>query len=192
MLFVNCEIRPLLRSLKSQSNTRHLWQWINIIFNKVDEERRKLVGPDRTCAEWILRNGGQVKWLGNPEYLADYNQLPPEGTKLHIQEVDATGSSIMHYGFPHFEGCKHIEKIIFHDCGYLYDQALDMMKPIDKTLTNLQVSKCGNITEEGLLYLGGLNGLKILLMYDLPYVKDKEKILTALKQKLPNCKVEYK
>lgn len=182
----------LNRHLKTQTNVRQLWQWINIIFNKVDDDRRKLLGADRTCAEWLLRNGGQIKWVGVADFLADYNQLPPESTKLYIQEVDASGSSIMHYGFPHFNGCKHIQKVTLHDCGYLYDEALNMLKPIDKTLTNLQVSSCGNITADGLLHLGTLENLKTLVIYDLPYVTNKEKVLSALKQKLPNCNIEYK
>lgn len=185
-------LNQLHKKLQIQTNRRYFWQWINIVFNKVDEDRRKLLGPDRTCAEWLLRNGAQVKWKGIPEYLADYNQLPPESTKLYIEEVDATASSIMHYGFPHFLGCKYIEKVILHDCGYLYDEALSMMKPIEKTLTYLQVSTCGNITSNGLLHLTDLLNLKTLIIYDLPYVKNKEAVLIDLKKKLPNCNIQYR
>lgn len=182
----------ITKNLRRNPNNRHFWQWINIVFNKVDEDRRRLLGPDRTCAEWLLKNGGKVKWKGIPEYLDDYNLLPPENTKLYIEEVDASGSSIMHYGFPHFNGCKYIKKIVLHDCGYLYDNGLGMLKPVDDTLRYLQVSACGNITSTGLLLLGNLDHLKTLILFDLPYVKDKETVLTNLRKKLSNCTIEYR
>lgn len=172
-------------------STRNLWQWINIIFNKVDEDRRKLFGPDRTCAEWLLRNGAAVRFRGNPDYLHNYNCLPLEGTTLYIQEVDATNSSIMHYGFPHFIGCKFIEKIILDNCSYLQNDALHQLTPLQETLIYLQVSRCGNITEKGLEGLNSLSNLKTLLLYDLQYVKDKNAILESLRRKLPQCNITF-
>ena len=77
-----------------------------IIVFRVDDERIAAVGPDRACAEWLMRNGAYVKWTGSCEFLTDYNALPPEGMIRYIQEIDATESSIMHYGFKHF--CKVI------------------------------------------------------------------------------------
>lgn len=58
-------------------------------------------GPDRVCAEWLLRNGASVQWTSSASYIKDYNSLPQEGSKNFIQKVDATGSSISHYGFLH-------------------------------------------------------------------------------------------
>lgn len=172
-------------------NTRNFWHWINIIFNKVDEDRRKLFGPDRTCAEWLLRNGAAVKFRGNPEYLHDYNSLPLEGITLYIQEVDATDSSIMHYGFPHFVGCKFIEKVIFDKCSYLEDLALHKLDPLQETLKYLQVSRCGNISENGLEGLKSLSKLQTLLLFDLQSVKDKKAAVESLKRKLPQCKIAF-
>lgn len=180
-----CSVTQVLK------NTRNFWQWINIIFNKVDEDRRKLLGPDRTCAEWLLRNGAAVKFVGFPEYLNDYNGLPLEGVPLHIKEIDATDSSIMHQGFPHFIGCKYIEKIIFDKCSYLENEGLHQLTPLEKTLKYLQVSRCGNITDKGLEGLHSLRNLGILLLYDLPYVKNKSAVVDSLKQKLPQCNITF-
>lgn len=81
----------------------------------VDHKRIEEVGPDRACAEWLLKNGAAVKWKEDGAYLADYNALPDlEQPRKHIQAVDATNSAISHIGFPHFsestdEGFSHDE-----------------------------------------------------------------------------------
>ncbi|XP_045521990.1 ATP synthase subunit s, mitochondrial isoform X2 [Pieris brassicae] len=41
---------------------RKFWEYVNMMFNKPDLERIKTLGPDRACAEWVLRNGGKVIW----------------------------------------------------------------------------------------------------------------------------------
>lgn len=72
-----------------------------MMFNKPDYKRINKVGPDRACAEWVLRNGGAVVWT-NGEKLADYNVLPEESAGVpKIIEIDATDCAISHYGFPH-------------------------------------------------------------------------------------------
>lgn len=171
---------------------RHLWQWINLIFNRMDEDRRKRFGPDRTCAEWILRNGGSVKFTGMDHHISDYNSLPPEGTALNLKEVDATESSIMHQGFEHFVGCKFIEKLILHKCDYLEDPAIERLLPLVQTLKYLQISSCRNITEKGLMGVHALKNLKTLLLYDLPYVTNSDHVVKELKNKLPQCDITFK
>ena len=47
-----------------------------------------------------------MKWTNDREFLKDYNALPTEGDIRYIQEVDATDSSIMHYGFEYFSEYK--------------------------------------------------------------------------------------
>jgi len=80
----------------------------------VDKSRVDEVGPDRACAEWLLRCGAAVKWdTGSEEWHKDYNSLPPGNFRsMHIVEIDATDSAVMHIGFPHFsKGMK---------CHFLY------------------------------------------------------------------------
>lgn len=72
-----------------------------MMFNKPDPERLKKIGPDRACAEWVLRNGGKVVWE-NGKKQSDYNLLPPDEQRMpKLLEIDGTDSSISHYGFPH-------------------------------------------------------------------------------------------
>jgi hypothetical protein len=77
--------------------------YLTFIFS-VDKNRIEKIGPDQACAEWLLRNGAFIKWMGTEDYLNDYNSLPKERTNLHLQRVDATNSAIHHVGFPYF--CK--------------------------------------------------------------------------------------
>jgi len=72
----------------------------------VDEQRIKEVGPDRACAEWLLRCGAKVRWDKREEWLADYNSLPiGQYRALKIVEIDATESCVMGIGFTHFRTC---------------------------------------------------------------------------------------
>lgn len=180
------------RNLLNSHNNKQLWEWINIMFNKVDEERLKLHGPDRTCAEWLLRNGASVKWQGSDVFLTNYNRLPPEGTKLFIKEVDGTESSIKHYGFPHFDGCKYIDTLILNKCYHVEDKALEYLYLLEASLTYLQISSCRNISANGLLHLSKLRNLKKLILFDLPYVRNKQKTTSKLQEILPNCSIEFK
>lgn len=80
---------------------RTFWEFVNMMFNKPDPDRIKTLGPDRACAEWVLRNGGRVVWADGRK-TADYNSLPSEEKGVpKISEIDATDSGISHYGFPH-------------------------------------------------------------------------------------------
>ncbi|RZC38377.1 hypothetical protein BDFB_005510 [Asbolus verrucosus] len=169
---------------------QNLFQWLNIIFNKVDDERRKLVGPDRSCAEWLLRNGAFVKWRYEEEFVTDY-KLPSDDVKLHIVEVDATESSIAHHGFAHFVGCKYIEKITFHKCFYLENEALKELSVLKDCLLHIRICECPNITEEGLAHLKALTKLKKIRLSKLYYIKDRNQIINDLQKALPNCNINF-
>ncbi|KAF7281408.1 hypothetical protein GWI33_004790 [Rhynchophorus ferrugineus] len=140
---------------------RPLFYWVNQQFNVLDEDRRKKVGPNRSCAEWILRNGGKVKFVSSDEFEADYNHLPKEEVQFQIQEIDAKNDALkeLHY--------------------------------VKETLLFLQVSKCGNITETGLLHLVNLKKLRTLIIFGLPYVKERVKILDTLRNDMKQCNVTF-
>ncbi|KAF7251469.1 ATP synthase subunit s, mitochondrial, partial [Varanus komodoensis] len=83
-----------------RATRRHFWGWLNTVFNKVDYERIKDVGPDRAASEWLLRCGAFVRYQGFDRWQSDYNGLPtgPLG-KYKIQAINATESCIMYKGF---------------------------------------------------------------------------------------------
>lgn len=166
------------------------WGYVNMMFNKPDDERVKKLGPDRTCAEWILRNGGSVVW-SNGRKLADYNKLPSDDVAVpKIAEIDGTDSGISHYGFPHLFGCTELKKIVLHNASYIDDEALKGLHHAKQTLRYLQISECINVTDSGLKYLEILTKLETLILFNLKSVENIEKSKQFLKSKLNNCKIE--
>lgn len=175
-----------------QQPQRSLFYWIYLRFNAIDEDRLKKFGPDRTCAEWILRNGGAIKFTNSEDFLRDYNELPIEGTPVRLTEVDASDTTILDVGFDHFKGCNHVTKVILHNCNSLENKALEKLAFLSKTLLYLKISSCGNISDDGLLKLNILQKLKELLLIDLIAVKKKEHVSETLKSQMPNCNIQFK
>ena len=96
---------------------RNLFSWLYPFFNSVDRNRINEVGPDRACAEWLLKNGASVKWSNSDNFLKDYNSLPVTANRnLKVQEVDATDSSIMNIGFPYFHGLNQFDTLKLINC----------------------------------------------------------------------------
>lgn len=184
-------IRQTCKNINYAIQRRSLFYWVNQQFNVIDEDRRKKVGPNRSCAEWILRNGGKVKFLSSDEFEVDYNHLPKEEVQFEIQEIDASNSSIMAMGFEHLKNCNKISKIILHNCSHLENNALKELHYVKETLLFLQVSNCGNITETGLLHLVNLKKLRTLIIFGLPYVKERVKILDTLRNDMKQCTVTF-
>lgn len=176
----------------SVTTSRNFWGWINMMFNRVDTARLKVVGPDRLCAEWLLRNGARAKFVNIPHEQVNYNLLPNEKVPVLIEEFDGTDSGIMHIGFDHLKGLTRLRKIRLHNCVYLEDQALAKLRFVADTLEELEVSNCKNVTDFGLLSLKDLKKLKQLSTHNLPYVKNLQKVEEELKKSLPNCSMDLK
>ncbi|XP_072753999.1 ATP synthase subunit s, mitochondrial [Anoplolepis gracilipes] len=190
-------LHALNRLLATANNCRKIpnrsfFYWLTIIFNRVDQERIRSVGPDRACAEWLLRNGASVKWINFSQHLKDYNSLPSEKNKYYIQAVDATDSGITHVGFPHFVGCRYIDEIKLVNCVYLYDNALPLLSPVKDTLTTLEIADCKSITDQGVRSLKNLKNLKTLKLSGMPYLEDKALLRKELTEALPDCAIELK
>ncbi|XP_053978728.1 ATP synthase subunit s, mitochondrial [Hylaeus anthracinus] len=174
----------------TRNQTRSFFYWLTIIFNRVDEERIKKLGPDLACAEWLLRNGAFVRWKGFSEKLTDYNSLPSAGNKYYIEAVDADNAGISHIGFPYFEGCKHIKEIKLKNCRYINNDAIPLLSVLQDSLINLELVNCKSITDEGLHNIKLLKNLEMLQIQGLPYLKDKDLIRKEIIQALPKCKID--
>jgi len=73
------------------------------LFARPDKDRIKEVGPNRACAEWLLRCGATLKWKGSDRFQTDYHALPPSDFwSFVIEEVEAVEAGIMYVGFEHF------------------------------------------------------------------------------------------
>ncbi|XP_071159407.1 ATP synthase subunit s, mitochondrial-like isoform X2 [Mytilus edulis] len=122
-------------------------------YNTFDIDRHKLVGPDRNCAEWLMKCGATIKFQDN---------------------------------------CKHVKKIVIHNCKYLCDSCIAYLPEIKSTLEHLQISSCRYVTSEGLIPITELVNLKKLIINDLPNLEEKHKkpLLDLFKDALPKCDTE--
>ncbi|VVC27728.1 Hypothetical protein CINCED_3A003958 [Cinara cedri] len=122
----------------------------------LDDDRIKEVGPNMACAEWLMKNGAQIRWKGCEEFVNHYNCLPikSRGQQFQIEEVYAgRESSISSIGFPFFTGCKNISEVAFVGCHTINDEALSKLKILKDNLTTLKINGCMNVTDKGILTL---------------------------------------
>ncbi|XP_031766560.2 LOW QUALITY PROTEIN: ATP synthase subunit s, mitochondrial [Galleria mellonella] len=172
------------------NQNRTFWEYVNMMFNKPDPKRIEAVGPDRACAEWVLRNGGRIIWADGKK-LADYNSLPSDEQAVpKIIEIDGTNSSISHYGFPHLSGCTMLQRIILHNDNYIDDRAMKGLSYGRKTLTHVQISKCPSVTDLGVKEIKILDKLETLKLFDLQGVTNLEECKKYLQSHLPKCQIQ--
>ncbi|XP_059621184.1 ATP synthase subunit s, mitochondrial [Phlebotomus argentipes] len=173
------------------ASTRKLFYWVNIIFNTVDKSRLRTVGPNRLCAEWVLKNGGAVRFCESPKILHnDYNLLPPESSTVTVKEIDASNSAVMTMGFAHLEGCAKVDRIILGNCKYADNRGMKYLALAKETLRELEISQCPNVNDSGLLQLSSLTKLQKLVLCDLQGVKDLPGIEQQLKIHLKDCQFQ--
>lgn len=168
--------------------TRCLYGFITHAFNAIDEERLKIVGPDRLCAEWILKNGGSIKFTNNDLY-TNYNELPEENTTLFIKKIDASYTGINGLGLTHLDGCTQIECIVFHKCDKLENKAINKLEFVKNSLRMLQISSIRSVKDSGLRSISKLIKLEKLICFNLPRVKNMEQVEKELKSALPQCDI---
>ncbi|KAF1453819.1 ATP5S synthase, partial [Pygoscelis papua] len=173
---------------------RRFWGWLNAVFNKVDYERIQAVGPDRAASEWLLRCGALVRYQGYQKWQQDYNGLPtgPLG-KYKIEAINATDSCIMYRGFDYLDGLEHVTEIKLQKCIYIQDECLQRLsetKNLQKSLLQLKIISCGNVTDKGIIALHRLMNLEYLYLSDLPGIREKETTVHVLQQALPNLELE--
>lgn len=149
----------------------------------------KVVGPDRLCAEWVLKNGGFIKFE-KQKWTTDYNALPAENYRYLIDEVDGTKSTIMALGFEHFKNCTAIRKVTLKSCRYMENEALEKLGHLKDSLRELEITGCYNVVDEGLLTLKQLKNLNKLTIANLPYVKDMSAVEKELRAALIMCTIE--
>ncbi|XP_020512975.1 ATP synthase subunit s, mitochondrial [Labrus bergylta] len=191
-------MRLLWRTLQTahaqrEQSRRHFWGWLNAVFNKVDYERIKSIGPDRAAAEWLLRCGAKVRFQGFERWHQDYNGLPtgPLG-RYKIQAIDATESCIMYRGFDHLDGLEHVEEIKLIKCVYIEDACLERLSAIQNlqdSLNTMEVVSCGNVTDKGVIALHRLRNLESLFLSDLPGISDRQTTLDRLQTALPRLDI---
>ena len=77
------------------------------MLHRFDAKRVEEVGPNRACAEWLVKCGAQVKFKNWGSYTNDYNLLPPGGYEAYtLEEIKAEDASIMAAGFEYLSVCR--------------------------------------------------------------------------------------
>ncbi|XP_061391262.1 ATP synthase subunit s, mitochondrial [Musca vetustissima] len=182
---------PPTTAKNSSNASRQLWGYVAIAFNRVDVDRQQLVGADRLCAEWVIKNGGGICTVDAPTRLINnYNILPPEHYRFKVKVVDGSGASLMKIGLDHFKGCNHIDTVIFHKCKHLESDGLSGLVHLKDTLKSLQVSECDNISDDCFAVIEELKNLQELRIFNMRYVKNLDAIIDKLKKTLPKCRIE--
>ncbi len=87
-------------SLSSSIHYRQFWNWLNVVRNKYDQKRVQELGPDRACAEWLLRCGGSVRFKNWGSLITNYKTIPMGSPgQFKIEEIRAVKACITSEGF---------------------------------------------------------------------------------------------
>ncbi|BES93491.1 ATP synthase [Nesidiocoris tenuis] len=191
MLFKACKLlipRPTFEK-------RTFFGALNAIFNSVSTDRIKQVGPDRACAEWLMRNGAHIRWLGQEDFVAHYNSLPldpEEHGSYHIEEIFARDATISHHGFPHLRGCNYIKRISLIRCAYLTDRCIEQLTNVHGSLLDVDIRDCQELTKNGLLKLGEINleNLRSIRIGSMLEPTELDDVVLSLQKRLPKVSVE--
>eukprot|EP00055_Hartaetosiga_balthica_P016101 m.99973 g.99973 ORF g.99973 m.99973 type:complete len:236 (-) comp9036_c4_seq2:1076-1783(-) len=163
---------PLSRSFHLAAPMCTLWQnWMNHVWNRMDESRLKLIGADRLACEWTLRMGGRVRTMKgsdvhNTKWYTDYNSLPwlqvttqnqlPD-IPIFVTEVDLSDASdTQDPGLLHLERLPKVEIVSLRNCQEITDSALEhltlcpLLRRVDLVGTGVtEGGVCGFLSKSG-------------------------------------------
>jgi len=163
------------------------YSWLRDIFNKKDTDRLKKIGPDRACGEWIVRNGGRVKFLNHSSYTEKYGFLPQgdRNTGHKVVAVDAMGVEITERGLDHLEGLTELEMLKLNGCTQIY--SLRCLKHVSNTIKYLDIGNCTNITDISPALQ--CSSLEVMVLTNSLHTKDRHTQIDNMKNGLPKCKI---
>ncbi|XP_048586633.1 ATP synthase subunit s, mitochondrial-like [Nematostella vectensis] len=141
----------------------------------------------RVAAEWILRCGGGVKFHSHDSWMRNYNALAPgPGHKYRLQGIDAQDTCVTTGGLLHLEGLHHLEYLSLHNCKYITD--LNHLQHVKNSLRELDIGNCHGISD--IQPLEQMTKLQKLNLSGASRIKDKDKSISDLLKKLPECEVK--
>jgi len=164
--------------------TRLFYSWLIEVFNRKDTSRVKEVGPDRAAAEWIIRNGGKVKYSNSITWLNNYVTLP-YGKNLELVQIDADGVSLTSNGLQHLAGLKSLHHLDLTGCRHITH--LESLPEVADSLVYLNLTGCTGVSD--LSPLATLKKLETLILIDTLGGSKRNDVISALKRELTACNI---
>ncbi|CAF3300019.1 unnamed protein product [Rotaria socialis] len=171
---------------------RQFWNSLNIVWNKYDRKRVQEIGPDRACAEWLVRCGGSVRFKNWGTFSSHFNTIPAGASnQFKIEEIRAINASITSEGFAYLDGLSDLKKIHLEKCDQICDSSIARCNKVKDSLESIELIDLAQISENGLAYLAGLKNLKHIVLARLSSIKHRDAILKLLTNELPRCTINY-
>ncbi|CAF1405489.1 unnamed protein product [Rotaria sordida] len=190
--FMTTILTRRLTSNISLTNNRQFWSWLNYVWNRYDRKRVQEIGPDRACAEWLLRCSGSVRFKNWTSITSDYNAIPSGGPgQCKLEEIRAIKACITSDGFAYLDGLTDLKKIHLEKCDQVGDGSIIRFKKVNDTLESIALIDLVQISDNGLSNLSDLKNLKQIILARLPGIKNREGIIKLLHNELPKCTVNY-
>ncbi|UJR31520.1 hypothetical protein I4U23_019009 [Adineta vaga] len=181
-----------LTSHISLTNNRQFFSWLNIVWNRYDQKRVQEIGPDRACAEWLLRCSGSVRFKNCHSITADYNSIPTgASSQQKLEEIRAVKACITSDGFAYLKGLTDLKKVHLEKCDQVGDGTIVRLKQVKDTLESIALIDLPQITEDGVGNLTDLKNLKQIDLARLPGIRNRDGIIKLLNNELPECTVNY-
>ncbi|CAF2154902.1 unnamed protein product [Rotaria magnacalcarata] len=198
IIFIGDGDNDMTKILSQRSNFsplifhRQFWNSLNIVWNKYDRKRVQEIGPDRACAEWLVRCGGSVRFKNWGTFSSHFNTIPAGASnQFKIEEIRAINASITSEGFAHLDGLSDLKKIHLEKCDQICDSSIARCNKVKDSLESIELIDLAQISENGLAYLAGLKNLKHIVLARLSSVKHRDAILKLLTNELPRCTINY-
>jgi len=117
---LRCYIEQVFVVIQSTSKRKLIL--LNIAIARYDRKRVQELGPDRACADWIIRCGGSVRFKNWGSFVSKRNQLPI-GTPGHfrIEEIRVVQTCLTSEGFAYLDGLHDLKKIHLEKCDQIDD-----------------------------------------------------------------------
>ncbi|CAF3334062.1 unnamed protein product [Rotaria socialis] len=159
---------------------------------RYDRKRVQEIGPDRACAEWLVRCGGSVRFKNWGTFSSHFNTIPAGASnQFKIEEIRAINASITSEGFAYLDGLSDLKKIHLEKCDQICDSSIARCNKVKDSLESIELIDLAQISENGLAYLAGLKNLKHIVLARLSSIKHRDAILKLLTNELPRCTINY-
>ncbi|XP_065662275.1 ATP synthase subunit s, mitochondrial isoform X4 [Hydra vulgaris] len=171
------------RFIQSKNVNRFFYSWLIEVFNSPNEERIKQFGPDRAAAEWIIRNGGKVKFESHITWSTSYSTLSNSCTKLVA--IDGSNIALTSNGLRHLKGLNYLTDLLLRKCPNI--TFLDSLEEVSASLKHLDISYCESITD--ISPVAKLRNLETLVVSQTLIGSMRDETIKRLQLELPQCKI---